>query len=335
MKKATIIYIISALFLIGCGYTTTEDDKYPEIPVFPYHSNSNISLKPTGMLIDTIFNGSNGELLGVVEVYKKEANYYKRKVLASFTKDLKIKDSIPILGGDYAFGENGDFYIENENDEIVKYSSFKSKGSIIKKHPFNGVIYKKQLEKELESKGVLAISKYPDSLHYDIYRKIDTVSYQKSNEEFEKRVLKDLKYVIVTNNSYILTYSKNQYILNKTPSLGYKDTSYSKIANFKKSKLPSKYITDYKKDIIMIDKAVLANGSAGGNHFSFGYFYTIGYEYYELNIDGIKTKFKTYGKYVGRHHVTSRKLPSKNIYLIDTNSKEGNPVTYIAKKNNT
>ena len=48
------------MIFISCGYQKTEEDKHPEIPVFPEHTNNKISIKQFNInLIDIKYNEKN------------------------------------------------------------------------------------------------------------------------------------------------------------------------------------------------------------------------------------------------------------------------------------
>lgn len=49
--------------MTSCGYTSTEDDKHPDMPVFPEHTNPNIKIEALGMKIDSIYDIGNDKLL--------------------------------------------------------------------------------------------------------------------------------------------------------------------------------------------------------------------------------------------------------------------------------
>jgi len=336
MKNLIRIIIVSLVImqLTSCGYTRTEDDKFPEMAAFPDHSNDKISIKSIGMRIDTIYTTSNNELMGYVEIL--DADRYSKKVIAKFDKNLNILDSVSVSRNTFV-NKRGQFYRYNEKGELERFDHINATPVLIPEHPFNGEKFKEDLEKELAKNGPFATHKFPDSLSYQIAMKNDSLSYHRAADAFEKQVLTDLLCVKNTLGTTILTYANHEYQISNLPrplwdsAYGDRKSCHEMLSEYLECDRAKKYITDYRNHIKITDQAVTGNGSSGGNHFVFGSFYTKGFEYYELEIEGQVTTFKNYGNVVGSHRVTSRKLPGTNMYLIDVKGDMYDyPVTYIA-----
>ena len=340
MKNLIRIIIVFLVItqLTSCGYTRTEDDKFPEMAAFPDHSNDKISIKSAGMRIDTIYTTSNNELMGYVEILDADAygDGYSKKVIAKFDEKLNILDSVAVSQETF-INKNGQFYRYNREGELERFDNISATPVLIPEHPFNGVKFKEDLEKEMAKNGPFASHKFPDSLSYQIAMKNDSLSYHRAADAFEKQVLPDLLCVKNTLGRTILTYANQEYQISNLPrplwesAYGDRKTCYEILSEYLECDRAKKYITDYRNHIKITDQAVTGNGSSGGNHFVFGSFYTKGFEYYELEIEGQATTFKNYGNVVGSHRVTSRNLPGTNVYLIDVKGDMyDNPVTYIA-----
>ena len=338
MKNLIKIIIVSLVIvqLTSCGYTRTEDDKFPEMAAFPDHSNDKISIKSAGMRIDTIYTTSKNELMGYVEILDADGDSYSKKVIAKFDKNLNIMDSVSVSRNTF-INKNGQFYRYNREGELERFDNISATPVLIPEHPFNGVKFKEDLEKELAKNGPFATHKFPDSLSYEIAMKNDSISYHRAVDAFEKQVLPGLLCFKYTLGITILTYANQEYRINNLPralwdsAYGDRKTCNTMLSEYLECDRAKKYITHYRDHIKITDQAVTGNGSSGGNHFVFGSFYTKGFEYYELEIEGEVTTFKNYGNVVGSHRVTSRNLPGTNVYLIDVKGDMyDHPVTYIA-----
>lgn len=338
MKNLIRIIIVSLVIvqLTSCGYTRTEDDKFPDMAAFPNHSNDKISIKSSGMRIDTIYTTSKNELMGYVEILDADGDRIKKQVIAKFDKKLNILNSVAVSEETF-ITEDGQFYNYNKKGELERFENIGATPILIPDHPFNGMKFKENLEKELEKSGPFAIHKFPDSLSYEIAKKNDSISYHRAVSAFEKEVLPGLLCVKNTMGINILTYKNKEYQINNLPrplwesAYGDRKTCYTMLSEFPECDRAKKYITDYRNHIKITDQAVTGNGSSGGNHFVLGSFYTKGFEYYELEINGTVTRFKNYGDFVGSHRVTSRKLPGTSVYLIDVKGDMyDHAVTYMA-----
>lgn len=334
------VFICTAISLVvmSCGYTKTEDDKFPDMVEFPEHANAQIVFESTGMKIDTLYHSNTKTILAKIDVFS-EANPTK-KYLVEMDEKLNIIDSIR-FNDEYFITKNGNIYL-NRDDSWFKYTRIKSKAIKIPSHPFNASLYKDSIENYLEKNGTYALGNFPDSLQYEMSRTIDSIAYHKAEDEFEKRILKNLKCVKSFYSGYLLMYEQNEFILengNMARPLWNRNIANRKTANkllreFKFCEWQNKFIDDYENNLMLKDKAVTSNGSSGGNHFVPGTFYPRGYQYYDFTIDGVTTQFKHFAEHVKRQKVTSRNLPNTNTYLLDVRkeSYDDNEVsTYIAR----
>jgi len=312
------LYLILLLFIcISCGYTETEDDKYPEMPVFPEHSNVDMSIESLNRKIDALYVYDEHTFIASIKYMYEESR--TKMYVTKMDHTLKVLDSIE-ADGVFKILEDGSFYINNEEGKILKYSSFDAKPLVIKEHPFNGKDYKEKVEKELEE-GKYARGTYPDSLSYEIAKVVDSISYYKTLDEFKKQQLTDLQCVIDFDggSTNVLIYEDKEYLTSPQPySSDFKESTTEMIYNFMNCKLKSASVFDKDGSLKITDQVVTSNGSSGGNHFVPGSFYPIGLQYYELEIGGVKTQFKIKADPIGKRQLFLRYIPDSDIYLIDT-----------------
>ncbi|WP_108867963.1 hypothetical protein [Aquimarina aquimarini] len=335
--KVTIFFAITAI-IISCGYTKTEDDKFPNMAVFPESSNPEITIKPLKMKMYDMYSSNNATLFAAVNFFYDDGA--TGQYIMEMDDELNRIDSIP-RHGDYFIAKNGNFYLEDENRNVVKYNNLKSEPQKIPTHPFHGKLYKDNLEKELKEKGAYALNKFPDSLHYEISRKIDSISYHKAADEFNKQVLTNLECVRDIGGKYLLTYPQNEFIIEEIPTplwdenIGNRKRPYELLHKFDQCRQRDRFIIGDGKELIIKDKAVTANGSSGGNHFVPGTFYPKGYQYYEFSVNNETTQFKIFAEYVLAQKITSRNIPNTNTYLLDVKHERydyDRSVTYIVRK---
>lgn len=318
--KSITSLIINTL-LISCGYTKTEDDKFPNMPVFPLHSNPEITIKPIGMKLDTLY--SSGEDIFSMAVFIDNKGFTS-KYIVEMNQELQITDSIP-FNRDYFIAKDGHFYINDNNNNLLKYSSIECVPIKIPCHRFDGTQYKDSLSEELSTHGQYALKNAPDSLQYEMKQKIDSLSYHKAVDEFKNQVLSNLQYVKIFDTYYLLKYDDTEKVLpiKQIPTIlqqeciGNTKTCFDLLNDCRKYEWAKKYISDYKNNLPITDIAVTANGSGGGNHFIPGTFYPKGFQYYDLKIEGLTTQFKQFAEHVLSRKITSRRLPGTNSYLLD------------------
>ncbi|WP_271766032.1 hypothetical protein [Aquimarina algiphila] len=333
-----IVFFIITTIVISCGYTKTEDDKFPDMEVFPENSNTEIAIQPLKMKIYDMYSSNNATLYAAVNFFYDDGS--TGQFIMEMDNELNSIDSIP-RHGSYFIAKNENFYVNDKNGNVIKYHDLKSKPRKVPIHPFHGRLYKDDIEKKLKEKGSYALNKFPDSLHYDISRKIDSISYHKSVDEFNKQVLTNLECVRDIGDWYLLTYPQNEFIIKEMPTplwkenIGNRKEPYEQLNEFDQCQRRDKFIKVDNKSLLIKDKAVIANGSSGGNHFVPGTFYPKGYQYYDFNINDTTTQFKIFAEHVLAQKITSRNIPNTNIYLLDVKPEiydYDHPTTYIVVK---
>ncbi len=311
------VYLVLLIFIfISCGYTETEDDKFPDMPVFPEHSNPEVSIEPLTRTIDVLYDYDEQNFIASIKYLYKESR--SRMYVVKMDHTLKVLDSIE-TDDLFEMVKDGSFYIKNDKGKILKYSSFDAKPLVIEEHPFNGITYKERVEKELRE-GKYARGTYPDSLSSKIWEIVDSISYHKSFQEFDKQQLTGLQCVIdfYSESKRVLVYEDEEYLSSPQPSSNdYGITANSILYDFKACEVKTKSNAVENEGLTITDKVVRANGSSGGNHFVPGSFYPIGLQYYELEIEGVKTQFKIMADPIGERQLFLRHILDSDIYLID------------------
>ena len=277
-----ITSLLFTLIFISCGYQKTEEDKHPEIPIFPEHTNNKISIKQfTTNLIDINYNEKN-----------LFANNEKGDLIILDRKFNKIKElKVP---NNY-ISKDGTIYFMQTNEkpkliEVYKMSidnNFKKeklKNLIINsREPFTirdslNVVYKRKIN----DKDNLKIKSDIDSLVHVVYQKENNLTSDKI-----KKLKPNLVSIYPLSNSVsVLKFKDKEFALY---------TRYDHTSEFKdeleKTRLNGlKPIWNLEKSPKSFDKVVLSN-SLSGNHYVGG-FTSYGYNYVALSLHNETTKFK-------------------------------------------
>ena len=319
----SVVVTIIALFLLSCGYTKTENDKYPEIPYFPKHTNPEIEIVSLGYKIGSIYRNTEDTFITL-------GGNYDRSSVLELDQNFNKTDSLNAYGL-FEILEDGSFYVNSENeDEILKYSSMKATPSYIKTHPFDGRQYQEEeatkIYNEYRDKG------FPDSLFHTRRYKVDSISFKIAATEFKEKVVKDIECVVYMRNhnfSPIFKYTDKELIGNYYPGDGTEDYGLGKdaprqlLSNIAECKLMESVHVVNDSNFSLIDKAVTGNGSGGGNHFVPGSFYPKGLQYFELKIGDLTTSFKVYAPYLSSININVRHVPDINVYLVNIIKPDG------------
>ncbi len=329
MNKYILGFIIVFLLLVvGCGYTKTEDDKYPDMPVFPEHTSKTLKL------VELRCNSANlysidGQLMTFMVTRGKHTDYKEKNYLMFLNNEFEIIDSL--LVRDFNFmDDQGYIYSRNyESDEVVKQHYKEQKKKIIQYHTFDAQAYYENYKKELESQVIAEEKNLSDSLQrIERFKRLKIVE-DKTFKEFDKVVMPNLQCVRFINNDYfVLQYlDKELVIKNLIGKYSIQNESIKSpieiISNFKKCDEQELYNPVQSNDFKMFDTAVTGNGSTG-NHFVFS-FYPKGYQYYELEYEGNKTQFKLFANRVGGPRLEAFLSPDKKKTFIVNND------TYLRK----
>ena len=322
-------YIILALSFLGlliysCGYSKPEKDKYPDMPTYPEHSEAAIVFTPLDLAVDSIYQITGDKTLALIYL-RKGLSDLGSQYLASLDKNFKIIDTIP-LNYSYHIAQDGNIYIFQDG-KVLSYSSIDAKPEPIAAATFDFNAYKDELEKQMELSGPYSIGSYPDSLNYDMYRLRDSASYHQTVLRFKKEVITDLECFayMAYSNGIVLKYPDRTAYLDRN-SFPIDPPYYSEMYTttleeifFDKTHCPSRSaqnVVTYDDKLVLLDKAVRGNGSAGGNHFVPGMFYPKGLQYYELTVSDRKTRFKTYSEHLNRICITSIQVPETQRFLV-------------------
>ncbi|MFD1016185.1 hypothetical protein [Winogradskyella rapida] len=279
MKHPLRLLALLFIFLFNsCGYQQTEEDKYPEIPVFPEHTNSKISITEFPYTLTNIkynqnhvfANDENGNWIildrkfNVIKQLHKPSGYTPSYMSNDGTLYTIKPHDQPELNEVYQRSMQNDF-----KKELVKPLILKIRG-------------RANIKDSLQSVYTHKTKAHIDSLTAVIYKKE------------EKNLTESLK-ALHTNLVSIFPLTPEVSVLkykNKTVALC---TSYDHSDAFKafleQTQLKAlKPIWHLEKSPKSFGKVVLGN-SFSGNHYVGGYT-PYGYNYVELSLHDKTTRFK-------------------------------------------
>jgi len=334
----SIIYLSSCIILLSCGYTKAEDDKFPDMPVFPEHTNEGLEIASLGMRLETLYNYREDNVIASARYMIKNIGGEKMYVVR-MNKDLKVLDSIRTYGI-FKVIEDGSFFINDDRGRIYKYSSFRSKPLLVENHPFNFADYKKEVSQQLYN-GKYAKGQYSDSLSRKIYEIVDSLSSRSAFDEFKNRQIKGLECLIdlYPESNSILIYDDIAYISNKYPYSDDSEALNDLLHTSQQCPGSAAFLVENNNGLSLFDKAVRSNGSSGGNHFIPGLYYPQGLQYYSLRIGKNETFFKIFADRIYEQQISVRYLPISNVYLINVLERRENwsyaeKPTYIIRTEN-
>lgn len=277
-----IFYGVFLLLIVSCGYRTPEEDKHPDLPIFPEHTNASIQITP----------------------FSWEANglqFNDNYIFASTHKSLLVLDrkfnkvkEIDEIVSTHSIDNEGQVYIITRTDdvmsdpkEVYKISPdnnfVKEKMEVLIMRPREGVRIRDSITaafKNKQSTNEAVSDSLIDSLVY--------VAFNKEREELPLRIKKledDIVAVFPLDNDVsILKYKDKKVALFST---------YNHM-DFLKDKRSGglKPIRELEKRPTSFDKVVLGN-SFSGNHYVGGYT-PYGFNYIELTLENEVTRFKAH-----------------------------------------
>ncbi|MBP1840777.1 hypothetical protein [Formosa algae] len=273
-----ITFLIVIFIFNSCGYQRTEEDKHPEIPIFPKHTNNKISIKEFPFYLTNIkynqkhvfANNKNGDWLILDRKFNtiKQLNKPSGYVHSYISNDgtiyfLKPKEKTE-LNEVYKFSIQDNFKKEKLENLILK-----SREGVTIRDSLNAV-YKNQTNKHI------------DSLTSDIYKK-----EEKLIAESIKKLNSNLISIFpLTNGVSVLKYENKAFALYTR----YDHTNEFKAVLEKTQQDELKPIWHLEKSPKSFGKVTLGN-SFSGNHYVGGYT-PYGYNYVELSLNNETTKFK-------------------------------------------
>lgn len=310
----TICFISLISCLLSCGHEKVEDDKYPEMPVFPKTSN-------TAIKIVKIYDNYN-------DIYKFDNQFFSfrainwNQYIFYYNNDLTIRDSIRLNKLNYV-KENGFIYSKAyKEDKAFKLDIKTGKTYPIAFHKYNA---EKAYDKYFKAISEAAVSEekhLSDSLkriaNINRRRKVD----KRIAEEFKKAVTPGLKYVKpLADDYYLLQYEDRDMIIDHV-LVGYDETGVSIgpsaiLKEFEDNFKELEFYTFETLPIIKVfDTAVRGNRLGSSGKFDMNIVQS-GFEYTELKYNGVTARFKLNSKYLGT--ISSLKpfyTPDKKIIII-------------------
>ncbi|MGJ8685096.1 MAG: hypothetical protein ACSHWW_10760 [Nonlabens sp.] len=297
-----ILLLLSFLLITSCGYSETEDDKYPDMAEFPAVDGDGIELEKYHINFDEVYLFEK-DLLGIS---------FNEKEIYAVTMDqgFNKRDSVQITEY-YYVSPNGFIYYKKENDVMVKVH-YKTKKSIdLDLHPFfKEDFYESKLAELAPGYDFKTFDKSTQKFEDSIAR----VAAQLNYDQIESKVLPNLlAYKVIDNDYYmtgsyshpggtILIYSDVEYYMPKKIQAYTWNTKFGNridwLSHFEEvSNLPDveKLSTyQYRTDdfLTVFDQAIIENKSSG-NHYAFG-FSPVTYDYLNLDVDGEKATFKAF-----------------------------------------
>lgn len=325
--KPTIhfLLIIAVLFnMISCGSEPTEEDKYPEMAIFPNTDNPNIKIT---------------EVPDFNHLYNIDETFFlaDRSYLYYFKKDCYTKkDSIKIYSDNF-ITESGMLYsTDYDENKAFKVDVKTKKKRRLRYHPFNPSEEFEILLKKLEDKELPKETDFDDiSKSRSEDRRKDTVSTEIA-DKFFKTIIPGLQKVTPIGKYfeqlYILTYDNKEVLLKGLEYLGNEN---GELIN------PKTFFTDYAKYSPMKDYSfqqisILTQCDGNvvtGNTLTSGYaskvFATLSYDqsgfsYYQLQYGEDVVNFKS-GLYSSLKAIL---LPDNKTTILQTSYYNGNRYNY-------
>jgi len=261
--------------LNSCGYQKAEEDKHPEIPVFPKHTNNKISIKEFPFHLRNInynqknifANNENGDWV----ILDREFNKIKQ-----LTKPSGYSHSYISKDGTIYFA------MDNEISQVYKFSMQNN----FKREKVENLILKSRevitIRDSLKLVYKNETNKYIDSLTSIVYQKEENLI----SEKIKKLKSNLISIFPLTHEVSVLKYKNKEFALH---------TRYDHTDEFKEvleqTRLHGlKPIWQLEKSPKSFDKVVLGN-SFSGNHYVGGYT-PYGYNYIEVSLQNETTKFK-------------------------------------------
>lgn len=280
------ILTITLFNLFSCEYKSPEEDKYPELPIFPQHTDKEVVITDFPVSTHGIY-------------YNKDyifTNNADSNLLILDRKFNQIKQTNVSVRLDYDITQAGEVYtVDKEDDVIIKLNH------VYKMSPRNN--FKKERVEILRvlSKDFYeirdSINRKTKSLNEKEPRSeyLDSLINIAANTEIEKtkfklNALKDglISFFPLTNYLSILKYDNKEVALYSD----YHHLDEFKDIDEKKRTNTLMPIWKLEQEPHSYGKVVLGN-SWSGNHYVGGY-NNYGYNYIELKIKNTKTKFKAH-----------------------------------------
>jgi hypothetical protein len=274
----------------SCGYRLTEEDKYPDMPIYPHISNSDYSIDSI-MKIENSSVKYTDQFLYTISFTKSNKDVESAH-LSILNKNMDIVKEIqwnPLFSKRFIYNvdENNNIYIVSENQSLYKYAypwermEEVPKILDVTKRDSLEVVYLKTIQKRQKVDSLFYIGAFIDSIFNSKVKKLydmnDCVLPIDGYNTNYYVVLNDSNgrqsYAIITDYSELWQTSYQNRKLN-CDSLVHQYTYSNKTA------APN----------LILEQAALGNRSSG-NHFVFG-FTPYGYDYYKITVDKDTICFK-------------------------------------------
>ncbi len=268
------------LLITSCGYQSPEEDKHPDVPIFPKHTNSAVEINPFSMDVSSIhFN----------EKYYFGYNQDDFLILdPQFNVIKKISEKVFV---EQVTAEGDVFFFETSNDNVNRAFVFsapkfaKKEVDIVHILPRNQDVIKDSLLRIYQ--GKIDTSKVSENYFIDSLLTEVSKKNEKRMESYVYELKNQTDSFFVINDYWQILYIEGDIIaLTTSKKLGaiFKESPKSKQCK----KLSS--IKEKEQSPPSFDKVVLGNTSSG-NHLVVSY-HPYGYNYINLKVGSEETKFK-------------------------------------------
>ncbi|WP_405352202.1 hypothetical protein [Nonlabens sp. Asnod3-H03] len=294
--------LLTISLLTSCGYSTTEDDKYPDMAEFPEVDGTGIELEKYHINFEEVYVIGD-DLLGISF---KEKEIYAVRMDQSFDKLDSVK-----ISEYYYVSPDGFVYFKKEDDRIAKVHYLEKRFQDLDVHPFFKERFYESKLAELAPQYDFEVMERATEKGKDSVREI---AAQHHYDQIKNRVIPDItSYHTLDNDAYlsngyvklggliIQTQDGDFYIPKDIKAHRWHDEFKSRIDWFRLlediDQLPAveKFSTSNHTSVdylTLFDQAVIENRGSG-NHYVFG-FYPVTYDYYTLEFNGKTAKFKSY-----------------------------------------
>ncbi len=288
------ILMTLTFLLVSCGYEKPENDKYPNLPLFPNINSSKFEIVKFPYRSYNYLGITKGYLYTTAAIDYKEG-YGGKKHLIIYDESLNIVKKIPV-DGNVSVAKNGDFYLKKE-EKVEKYSYPNFESITIKKSPLNRYsIYDSKAEEiaKLEkADSTFNSGKYVINI---ISKKLDSVNK-----------IKRLCYIKIMNST-ILKFDNEEVWFDDY------DVNFQSFKNCSNSILSNDNINNPKLKIF--DNAKLGNKSSANRYV--GHFYQYGMEYFNLVREKDTLKFKFNSRYLDGESIKEYKGFNSNQVILRT-----------------
>jgi len=298
-----ILYILAVLLFQSCGYRFTEDDKHPQLPIFPKHTNSAMHIEAFPFFSCTNLRSTDSLFFFQASL---DTTQSKQRILV-MNNQLHELARIPIQGN-YTIDSHGNIYMGDYDDNdtlgVLRYEFPDYHAKRIPRSPTNYYALQQTLGRQIDSIVQL------DTSNQDNWRQYVNAQY-----------INLLKTKILPQLQCILHVGEHDEVILRYPdqevTISYFEFEYEKVT-FQECPLSDTIPEVHNQSLQLFDSARLENRSTG-NHFVFG-FYQSGYQYFHFQVGTQITSFKSYSYDMDWQGLRQMKSPDPKQILLLSNT---------------